>query len=48
MSRPGEKALIALKQQDKQVQVFKKPEVPQIKKKKSIILTEEQYMEVRI
>jgi hypothetical protein len=47
MSKPGEKALLAFKEADKKVQVFKKPEAPKERKKKSIILTEEQYMEVK-
>lgn len=43
----GEKALIAIKETNKQVEVFKKPkELP--KKKKHIILTEEKYVEVNM
>lgn len=44
--KPGELALVAIKNQGKAVQVFKKPVVPAIKKDKKIILTEESYMKV--
>lgn len=45
--RPGELALVAIKNQGKAVQVFKTPVVPAIKKDKKIILSEESYMKVR-
>lgn len=46
--KPGERALIALKEADKRVAQFKKPTVPTLKKnkEKKIILTEEKYIEV--
>ena len=46
MSKPGEKALQAMKELDKTVAVFKKPAVPKTKKEKKIILNEETYLEV--
>lgn len=46
MSKPGEKALQAMKELDKSVSVFKKPVVPKTKKEKKIILNEETYLEV--
>ncbi|EAT39407.1 AAEL008788-PA [Aedes aegypti] len=45
MSKPGEKALQAMKELDKSVSVFKKPVVPKTKKEKKIILNEETYLE---
>lgn len=45
--RPGEMALVAIKQQSKAVQVFKTPKVPVMKKNKKVILSEESYMKVR-
>ncbi|XP_050100739.1 splicing factor ESS-2 homolog [Anopheles aquasalis] len=46
MSKPGERALQAIKQQDKTVApVFKKPLVPKAKAKDKIILTEEEYLQ---
>ncbi|XP_019549158.3 splicing factor ESS-2 homolog [Aedes albopictus] len=45
MSKPGEKALQAMKELDKTVAVFKKPAVPKTKKEKKIILNEETYLE---
>lgn len=44
--KPGEMALVAIKNQSKAVQVFKKPNVPAIKKEKQIILSEESYLKV--
>ena len=46
IKRPGELALVAIKNQSKAVQVFKKPIVPAVKKDRKIILTEESYMKV--
>lgn len=43
---PGEMALVAIKNQNKAVQVFKKPGVPARKKEKKIILSEESYLKV--
>lgn len=47
--QPGERALIALKEADKRVALFKKPGIPTVKKnkEKKIILTEDSYIEVR-
>ncbi|XP_055611944.1 splicing factor ESS-2 homolog [Uranotaenia lowii] len=45
MSKPGEKALQAMKQLDKAVVVFKKPAVPKTKREKKVILNEEIYLE---
>ncbi|XP_065092625.1 splicing factor ESS-2 homolog [Ochlerotatus camptorhynchus] len=45
MSKPGEKALQAMKELDKSLAVFKKPAVPKTKKEKKIILNEETYLE---
>lgn len=47
VKRPGEMALVAIKNQNKAVQVFKKPVVPVVKKDKKIILSEESYMKVK-
>lgn len=47
MRKPGEMALVAIKQQSKAVQVFKKPQLPVVKKNKKVILSEESYMKVR-
>jgi hypothetical protein len=48
--KPGEMALIAIKQQQskqsKAVQVFKRPQLPVVKKNKKVILSEESYMKV--
>lgn len=41
---PGQMALMAIKNQSKAVQVFKKPVVPMKKKEKKIILSEESYL----
>lgn len=43
--RPGQMALVAIKQQSKAVQVFKTPKVPVVKKNK-VILSEDSYMKV--
>ena len=43
--RPGEMALVAIKQQSKAVQVFKAPKAPIVKKNK-VILSEDSYMKV--
>lgn len=45
--KPGERALLAMKDQNKAVVVFKKPAAPIKKKDKKIILTEDKYIEVR-
>jgi hypothetical protein len=46
--KPGQMALVAIKQQNKAVEVFKKPTpVLQKKKTKHVILTEEKYLSVR-
>ncbi|XP_058059160.1 splicing factor ESS-2 homolog [Anopheles bellator] len=45
MSKPGEKGLQAIKQQERTVAVFKKPVVPRTKTKDKIILTEEEYLQ---
>lgn len=45
--KPGQLALVAIKQQNKAVEVFKKPQQVQNKKKtKHVILTEEKYLSV--
>lgn len=45
--KPGQLALVALKNQNKSMEVFKKPSLPvQKKKSKKIILTEEKYLAV--
>jgi hypothetical protein len=45
--KPGAGALVAIKNQKKSVELFKKPSQPIVKKKsKNIILSEEKYMEV--
>ena len=45
--KPGEMALVAIKNQNKAVHAFKKPIVPAVKKKdKKVILSEENYMKV--
>lgn len=46
MVKPGERALLAMKDQNKAVIVFKKPASPIKKKDKKIILTEDKYIEV--
>lgn len=48
VNKPGEMALIAIKNQNKAVQVFKKPNVPLKKKEKKIILSEESYLKVDV
>lgn len=46
-TKPGEKALEAIKKLNSEVSLFKVPKAPQcIKKNKMKILTEEQYIEV--
>ncbi|XP_058453617.1 splicing factor ESS-2 homolog [Malaya genurostris] len=45
MSKPGEKALQAMKELDKSVVVFKKPKIPNTRPNKKKILTEESYLE---
>lgn len=45
MSKPGERALQAMKELDKSLVLFKKPAVPKTKKEKKIILNEETYLE---
>lgn len=45
--KPGEMALVAIKNQSQAVEVFKKPSVPVMKKNKQIILTEESYLKVK-
>ncbi|XP_053695610.1 splicing factor ESS-2 homolog [Sabethes cyaneus] len=45
MSKPGEKALQAMLEMEKAVNVFKKPAVPKTKVEKKVILTEEKYLE---
>lgn len=47
VKKPGEMALVAIKSQNKEVQVFKKPILPTVKKNKKIILNEESYMKVK-
>lgn len=44
--KPGEMALLAMKNQNKTVQTFKMPDVPLRKKEKKIILNEESYLKV--
>ncbi|XP_062554782.1 splicing factor ESS-2 homolog [Armigeres subalbatus] len=44
-SKPGEKALLAMKELEKSVAVFKKPALPKTKKERKIILNEETYLE---
>lgn len=44
---PGERALLAMKDQNKAVIMFKKPAIPLRKKDKKIILTEDKYIEVK-
>ena len=46
MVKPGERALLAMKDQNKAIVVFKKPAAPTKKKDKKIILTEDKYIEV--
>uniref|UniRef100_A0AAG5CZI4 DGCR14 n=1 Tax=Anopheles atroparvus TaxID=41427 RepID=A0AAG5CZI4_ANOAO len=45
MSKPGERALQAIKEQEKTVAVFKTPLLPKSKAKDKIILTEEEYLQ---
>ncbi|XP_055639118.1 splicing factor ESS-2 homolog [Toxorhynchites rutilus septentrionalis] len=45
MAKPGEKALLAMKELDKAMVVFKKPAVPKTKKENKVILNEETYLE---
>lgn len=45
-TKPGEKALEALKKLNTEVSLFKVPRVPQTKKPRMKLLTEEQYIEV--
>ncbi|XP_052901720.1 splicing factor ESS-2 homolog isoform X2 [Anopheles moucheti] len=45
MAKPGERALQAIKEQNKAVAVFKTPNVPKAKAKDKIILTEEEYLQ---
>ncbi|KAG5682498.1 hypothetical protein PVAND_011848 [Polypedilum vanderplanki] len=46
VNKPGTLALVALKNQNKSVEVFKKPKIPVVKKKfNQIILTEEKYLQ---
>lgn len=40
-------ALVAIKNQNKAVQVFKMPVAPRVKKDKKIILSEESYLKVK-
>lgn len=45
--KPGQMALVAIKEQNKVVSTFKKPlAVPKQKKTKHVILTEEKYLSV--
>lgn len=44
INKPGHLALVANKNQSKAVQVFRKPNVPAIKKDKKIILNEDSYL----
>lgn len=46
MEKPGERALIAMKQMDNAIVEFKKPTLPRTKKGNMKILTEEKYIEV--
>lgn len=46
-TKPGEKALEAIKKLNSEVSLFKVPRVPQSKKPKMKLLTEEKYIEVR-
>ncbi len=47
IEKPGSLALAAIKQQNREVEIFKKPRaVQKIKKKKHVILTEEKYLTV--
>lgn len=48
LSKPGEKALIAMKSLSKNVSIFKIPKPPKKTKEKMKILTEERYIEVGI
>lgn len=43
----GERALVAMKEMNNAVVLFKKPTIPRTKKGQMKILTEEQYIEVR-
>lgn len=45
-TKPGEKALEALKKLNSEVSLFKVPKVPQTRKPRMKLLTEEQYIEV--
>uniref|UniRef100_A0A182Q9G4 DGCR14 n=1 Tax=Anopheles farauti TaxID=69004 RepID=A0A182Q9G4_9DIPT len=45
MAKPGERALQAIKEQNKAVAVFKTPTIPKAKAKDKIILTEEDYLQ---
>lgn len=45
--KTGAKALIAMKELDNSVVLFKKPTIPRTKKGQMRILTEEQYIEAR-
>lgn len=45
-NKPGERALVAMKNMDKAIVPFKVPRVPVTKKFQMKILTEEQYVEV--
>lgn len=47
-SKPGEKALEALKKLNSEVSLFKVPKAPLAKKPKMKLLTEEEYIEVFI
>lgn len=46
--KPGEKALMAMKQMSNAVVEFKVPRLPNIRKGQMKILTEEQYIEVSV
>lgn len=46
LAKPGEKALIAMKNLSKNVSIFKIPKPPKKTKEKMKILTEERYIEV--
>lgn len=45
-NKPGERAIIAMKNMDKAIVPFKVPRVPDARKFQMKILTEEQYVEV--
>lgn len=47
-TKPGEKALEAIKKLNSEVSLFKVPRTPRTKKTKMKILTEEKYIEVSV